>query len=83
MLSCEESLARLQEFVDGELDGLTHAQIEAHFEVCTRCYPRLALEQSFRDRVRTALSRPEVPADLRERVLSRLADYEGGDEMEG
>lgn len=74
MLSCREALARLQEYVDGELPGLSHEQVEAHFEVCTRCYPHLTLERTFRERVRTALSRPEVPSDLRARVLEMLAE---------
>ncbi len=78
MISCKEAVTRLQEFVDGELTGLTHEQVEAHFEVCTRCYPHLKMEQAFRQKVQTALSQPEVPGDLRDRVLQLLThDVEG------
>lgn len=76
MISCQEAITRLQEFVDGELHGLTHAQVEEHFEVCTRCYPHLKMERSFRLRVQAALSQPDVPTDLRDRVLQLLA-HEG------
>lgn len=80
MLSCREALALVQEFVDGELPGLSRAEVEAHFEVCTRCYPHLALESNFRDRVRGALEAESMPEDCRERVLARLrlGDEAGG-----
>lgn len=79
MISCREAVTRLQEFVDGELPGLTHDQVEAHFEVCTRCYPHLKMEQAFRERVQAALAQPEVPGDLRERVLQLLTHDEEGE----
>lgn len=78
MISCQEALARLQEFVDGELTDLTHEQVESHFEVCTRCYPHLAMEESFKERVRAALARPDVPSGLRDRVLEMLREQGGG-----
>jgi anti-sigma factor (TIGR02949 family) len=79
MISCHEAMTRLQEFVDGELHGLTHEQVEEHFKVCTRCYPHLKMEESFRQRVQTALAQPEVPSDLRDRVLQLLAQDDEAD----
>jgi mycothiol system anti-sigma-R factor len=76
MIPCEQALASLYEFMDGELDGVSEAAVEAHFEVCTRCYPHLSVQRSFRTRVQTALSRPDVPAGLRDRVLELLAGTE-------
>lgn len=73
MISCEDAMSKLQEFIDGELHGLTHEQVEAHFDVCTRCYPHLTLEKSFRTRVRAALAKPDVPEGLRTRVMGMLA----------
>jgi anti-sigma factor (TIGR02949 family) len=79
MISCQEAMARLQEFVDGELHGLSNEQVEEHFKVCTRCYPHLKMEQSFRQRVQAALAQPEVPSDLRNRVLQLLGHDNGAD----
>jgi mycothiol system anti-sigma-R factor len=73
MIPCRDALERIYEFMDGELEGASEAEVEEHFRVCTRCYPHLHLEQSFRDRVRDALGRPEVPEHLRARVLEMLA----------
>lgn len=78
-LTCEETLGRVYEYMDGELDHLSSAQVEEHFRMCARCYPHLHLERNFRARVQTALGRPEVPGDLRERVLDILARESPGD----
>lgn len=78
-LTCEETLGRVYEYMDGELDHLSSAQVEEHFRMCARCYPHLHLERNFRARVQTALGRPEVPVDLRERVLEILARESPGD----
>jgi mycothiol system anti-sigma-R factor len=72
-LSCREALERVFEYMDGELDEVSYAQIEEHFRVCARCYPHLRLEEHFRARVQQALGTPEVPADLRRRVRELLA----------
>jgi mycothiol system anti-sigma-R factor len=76
MLRCRQALERLYEYIDGELEGVPHDQVEEHLRVCTQCYPHLQYEEAFRRRVHDALSRPRVPPDLRERVLSVLAEAE-------
>ncbi|UCC24103.1 MAG: zf-HC2 domain-containing protein [Gemmatimonadales bacterium] len=78
-ISCEEAMARIQEFIDGELDPAEAGNVEEHFDVCTRCYPHLKLEEGFRKRVREALRQPTVPEDLREGVLEILEREEKGE----
>lgn len=81
MISCADAMSKLQEFIDGELHGLTHEQVEAHFDVCTRCYPHLTMEKNFRVRVQAALAKPDVPERLRTRVMDMLA-RDGGEDGE-
>jgi anti-sigma factor (TIGR02949 family) len=69
---CENALSRLYEFLDGELDELTREEVEAHFEVCKRCYPQLACERSFRRALERAMKQERAPADLRHRILGLL-----------
>lgn len=79
MLSCEEALARIYEFLDGELETMTHDQVERHFEVCKRCYPQLQWEQSFRRALHRAVDDREAPEDLKRRVLHLLeSEADGG-----
>lgn len=69
MISCEDALRLVHDFIDGELEDVPHTEVEKHFEVCQRCYPHLRLERSFRDAIRRACAKEEAPAALRERVL--------------
>jgi anti-sigma factor (TIGR02949 family) len=66
---CREALRLVHDFIDGELEGVTRAQVEEHFEVCKRCYPHLRLEQRFREALRRACTREKAPPELRDRVL--------------
>lgn len=67
-ISCKEALRLVNEFIDGELDGVSSAEVKTHFERCKRCYPHLKLEHHFREALRRACSREKASSTLRERV---------------
>ena len=73
MISCEDALSRVYEYLDGELEGFTHAQVKAHFDVCRRCYPHLASEQSFKAALSRAVRGQRAPDELKDRVLQLLS----------
>jgi anti-sigma factor (TIGR02949 family) len=73
MISCEEALAALYEYLDGELVGASHDRVKAHFDVCGRCFPTLRVEEAFRQAVRKAARGEDTPPDLRERLRDVLA----------
>lgn len=77
MLSCEDALARIYEFLDGELEEMTHEQVERHFDVCKRCYPQLQWEQSFRRALHRAVEDEEAPDELKRRVRQLLESRAG------
>jgi anti-sigma factor (TIGR02949 family) len=73
-ISCEEALRLVHEFLDGELEGVSPAEVKAHFEVCRGCYPHLRLEQAFREAMKRACARQTAPPTLREKVERLLAE---------
>ena len=76
-ISCEEALRLVHEFLDGELEDVSPAEVRAHFEVCQGCYPHLRLERAFREAMKRACARQTAPPELREKVerlLSEAAD---------
>ncbi len=77
MASCDEALAAIYDFLDGELDDLSGDRIKAHFEVCGKCYPRLRLEESFRSALQRAYAGEAPPPGLRARLLEVLASAHG------
>ena len=72
-ITCMEAMAKVQEYLDGELDGVSHEEVAHHFSLCQRCYPHLRLEERFRDLLHRSQEGATCPESLREKVLELLA----------
>jgi anti-sigma factor (TIGR02949 family) len=77
MISCEDALSLVHEFIDGELEQVPHASVKAHFDVCQKCYPHLRLEGAFREAVQRATEDEGAPPEVRAKLLEALAEAEG------
>ena len=71
-ITCEDALKVVYEFIDGELDNITHEQVMKHFEMCAVCYPHLQLERSFLTTLQNAAMGEKAPAELKSKVLALL-----------
>ena len=74
MISCEDALSLVYEFLDGELEEVSRERVQAHFDVCQRCYPHLKLEEAFRAALQKATGSETVPPDLRARIGELLSE---------
>ncbi|MEX2526241.1 MAG: zf-HC2 domain-containing protein [Gemmatimonadota bacterium] len=72
VLTCQEALERLYEFLDGELPSQEMELVEAHFHVCSRCYPVLQFESAFLEVLERVRGRETCPSELRSRLMSTL-----------
>ena len=72
-ITCREAVTVVQEFLDGQLEGVSADQVREHFEICSRCYPHLKFERSFREALARATIGSSAPPDLRRRVVDLLA----------
>lgn len=79
---CEEALARLQVYLDGELDDGEVAQVAAHLSACYPCMDRAELEQQVRALVRRSCQE-RAPAGLMERIRLQLSLAGGSDGASG
>ncbi len=79
MISCQEALSVIQEFIDGELEDASYERVKAHFDVCRRCYPYLRLEEAFREALRRAGMQARAPEALKERLARALTESEPED----
>ena len=79
MIPCDEASARLFEYLDGELEGVSEEEVRRHLEVCEACYPRVQFEKHFTEALRRSQNGGRVSETLRERVLQSLAQDEGLD----
>jgi anti-sigma factor (TIGR02949 family) len=78
MISCQEAVRLLYEYLDGELKDLPEEEVRAHFDACQRCFPHLKLEAAFRDAVRRASCSECAPAELRDKLASLISEMDEG-----
>ncbi len=79
MISCDEASARLFEYLDGELEGVSEEEVRGHLEICEACYPRVQFEKHFLEALRRSQNGGQASASLKERVLLAIEEEPGRD----
>ena len=73
-IHCEEVVASLLAYLDGEIDEARRARIDDHLAECRGCFSRAEFERALRDRLRALASAPP-PASLRRRLKAILDEF--------
>ena len=76
-LSCEESLVRVYEYLDGELDAAQHEAVRRHLEKCRNCYPHFDFERLFLDYIHEIGAGEASSPGLEQRMRELLARETG------
>lgn len=76
MLRCEEALARLMEYIDGELPAEEQGAVKAHLDICDRCYPRYDFQRAYHEFTRRIQERDHAPAGLKRRLFRMILEQE-------
>ena len=69
--SCQDTLRKMDRYVDNELESSETAELLRHFESCPSCFQELELRRSLRTRLRTAASGTPAPY-LHTKVLASV-----------
>ncbi len=80
MIRCEEAMARLWEFLDGELEDVEEAAVRKHLEVCHRCYPKYDFQRAYFEYMRRTSRHGEGSVELRRELFQKLLEQEAGDD---
>lgn len=84
-LTCEETIARLADFVDRELTTAEAALVALHLAGCEDCTVEFRFEQAVLDDLRRKVQAVRMPDPLRERLWTTLrsqAREPGGTEQD-
>ena len=73
-MTCEQALALLARYLDGELVEGTGQNVERHLDRCRSCFSRAEFERRLRERV-ASVARQEVGAEFAERIRDLLARF--------
>jgi mycothiol system anti-sigma-R factor len=69
---CSEILDRVYSYIDGEMDKVSYEQVKVHLEECGPCLREYGLEEVIKRLVHRHCGHEQVPADLRQKVLTRI-----------
>jgi anti-sigma factor (TIGR02949 family) len=75
--TCEETIRRLDDYLDRELTPHEMQLVNEHLEVCAMCASEYAFEARALERLRDKLSRIAAPADLMVKVSRALERAQG------
>jgi anti-sigma factor (TIGR02949 family) len=73
-IRCEEVIAHLLTYLDGELDDEKRAQIDRHLEACRGCFSRAEFEKELRKRF-MQIGEDKAPASLKSRIKSLIDSF--------
>lgn len=73
-IRCEEVIAHLLSYLDGEIDDAKRAQIDHHLEECRGCFSRAEFERALRDKMRQA-GNTQPPASLQDRIKALMDQF--------
>ena len=73
-IRCEEVVAHLLQYLDGEIDAARRVQIDRHLQECRGCYSRAEFEKALRDRI-AQLGDVAAPAALQQRIRSLIDEF--------
>lgn len=71
-MDCDEVLAQVYEYLDGELDNASVALVKKHLDACSPCLREVGLEESVKKLVARSCGCLSAPDHLRVQVLQRI-----------
>jgi anti-sigma factor (TIGR02949 family) len=73
MIPCDHVIAKLWEYVDGDLDELRSERVRSHLDACARCFPEYDFRRAYLKFMRRC-STPGVPPRLRRRIFEAILE---------
>ncbi|GAA2419479.1 mycothiol system anti-sigma-R factor [Actinomadura vinacea] len=75
--SCEEVLARVYSYLDGELDQGGCGEVREHLDECGPCLREYGLEEAVKKLVGKCCQAEHAPDELRAKVMGRIEEVCG------
>jgi anti-sigma factor (TIGR02949 family) len=73
--TCRETLQRLWELIDHELQAGDKERMESHLKQCQHCFPQYDFQRAYRAFV-ASCCRHDAPPELRRRIFMALLEEE-------
>lgn len=73
-INCEQALRLLFDYLDRELEGNQHRDVEQHLQRCRSCYSRAEFERHLKSHLTELASHPVVPS-FQERIKALINHF--------
>lgn len=73
-MNCEDVLRQLYDYLDGEVDELTEADIEHHVHHCRECFSRMEFEKRLKSKVKES-STMQTPDEVQSRLMEIMRKF--------
>lgn len=73
-IQCEEALKRLFAYLDHELHGRRHEEMDRHLKTCRSCFSRAEFERRLKTQL-AEVGQEKAPANLEQRIFALLKDF--------
>jgi anti-sigma factor (TIGR02949 family) len=77
VIPCDQVIAKLWEYLDGELSEDQAEKVRAHLDICGRCFPQYNFQRAYKEFIRRSGEQP-LPPGLRRRVFEAILAEESG-----
>jgi anti-sigma factor (TIGR02949 family) len=74
IVTCRGALARLYEYIDGELGSADTRAVKLHLKICRACSKRFRFEEQLLADIREKSRTAAMPETLRQRIESTLGE---------
>lgn len=72
LLSCRETVARLDDYLDRELSSREQTLVARHLKICHRCAREFCFESDLLEKMQYEFQHVEISPDLKERIFALL-----------
>ena len=69
---CQDTLEKIERYLDGEVEGDIHVRIEEHLAGCTTCAERAEFRRHLKVMVSSKCAEQRAPADLHVRIRALI-----------
>ncbi len=73
-MDCRSALAKLYEYIDGEIGHAEREAIAAHVNACRHCFDQFETERLFAELIETRASHATARVEFKQHLLARLAE---------
>lgn len=76
---CSDVLRDVWSFLDNELDPDRRAAVQRHLDGCSPCLEEAGIDTKLKELLARKCGGEQAPAELRERIVSKLAAWQTGE----